>query len=85
LLRDNHVVDTCSRLSSSRLSGVGCMRFALMTKVISTCVSGELDPVDGYVLAILMFFFPFYQAQWRPCSHFAFRSSRLLMVQITFA
>ena len=36
LLRDNHVVDTCSRLSSSRLSGVGCMRFALMTKVIST-------------------------------------------------
>ena len=33
LLRDNQIVDACSGLSSSRLSGIGCMHFALLMKV----------------------------------------------------
>jgi hypothetical protein len=54
LLRDNQIVDACSGLSSSRLSGIGCI--SLCWWKFQHCMSSELDPVDGYVLAILMIF-----------------------------
>ena len=75
LLQANHIFDTWSGLSSSRSSGMGCMRFALLTKVISTLRAWRTWSSARLRACNLDVF----QARWRLCSHFAFRSLQLSM------